>query len=94
MKVYFGIKQADSHIYMAALNSEGKTILKAYFPSICPPQAIINSLPGLSASLWCTLENCYLSGKKSAALSIGLSARKVPFCTSNSHYENHVFRKL
>lgn len=44
MKVYLGIRQTNSHLYMAALNSQGKTILKTHFPSSCPPQAVINSI--------------------------------------------------
>jgi len=44
MKVYVGIRQTNSHIYMAALNSHGKTILKTHLPSSCPPQAIVNTL--------------------------------------------------
>jgi hypothetical protein len=44
MKVYVGIRQTHSHIYIAALNNQGKTILKTLFPANCPPQAIINSL--------------------------------------------------
>ncbi|MFH1097369.1 MAG: hypothetical protein V1749_07705 [Candidatus Desantisbacteria bacterium] len=44
MKVYLGIRESKSHIYISAVNSQGKTILKTYFPSICPTQAIINSL--------------------------------------------------
>lgn len=44
MKVYVGVRQTNSHIYIAALNNQGKTILKTFFPSSCPPQAIVNSL--------------------------------------------------
>lgn len=44
MKVYVGIRQTNSHIYIAALNSHGKTVLKTHLPSSCPPQAIINAL--------------------------------------------------
>lgn len=44
MKVYVGIRQSNPYIYIAALNNQGKTILKTLFPSNCPPQAIIDSL--------------------------------------------------
>jgi hypothetical protein len=44
MKIYVGIRQTNSLIYIAALNNQGKTILKTLFPSSCPPQAIVNSL--------------------------------------------------
>lgn len=44
MKVYVGIRETNSHIYIAALNNQGKTVLKTLFPSSCPPQAIVNAL--------------------------------------------------
>lgn len=53
MKVYVGIKQFDSHLYMAALNSQGKTVLKSFFPSTSPPQAIINALDAFQQA-FCT----------------------------------------
>lgn len=53
MKVYVGIRQCNPYIYIAALNNQGKTILKTIFPSICPPQAIVNSLEAFQQA-FCT----------------------------------------
>ncbi len=79
MKVYFGIKQADSHIYMAALNSEGKTILKAYFPSICPPQAIINSLEAFQQAFGVPLRIATYLEKNLQHSLLALLQEKFPF---------------
>lgn len=44
MKIYVGIRESNSNLYMVAINSQGKTILKTFFPSTCPTGAIINAL--------------------------------------------------
>lgn len=47
MKLYLGIRQTASHLHIAALNSQGETVLKTCLPSACSPQALINSIKAI-----------------------------------------------
>jgi hypothetical protein len=47
MKLYLGIKQSNSQLYLAALDNQGVAVLKSCFPSNCPPTAVTNSLKAL-----------------------------------------------
>lgn len=55
MKIYVGIRQCNPYIYIAALNNQGKTILKTIFPSSCHPRTIVNSLDALQEAFGATL---------------------------------------
>ena len=47
MKLYLGIRQANTHLYLAALDNQGVAVFKTCFPSDCPPEAVTNSLKAL-----------------------------------------------
>lgn len=47
MKLYIGIRQTDSYLYIAALNNQGEAILKTSLPSTCSPEALINSFKAI-----------------------------------------------
>ena len=47
MKLYLGISQAHTHLYLAALDNEGVAVFKTCFPFDCPPEAVTNSVKAL-----------------------------------------------
>jgi hypothetical protein len=47
MKLYLGIRQTDSHLYITALNNQGQVVLKTSLPSTCSPQALICSFKAI-----------------------------------------------
>ena len=47
MKLYLGISQNNSHLYLAALDNQGVAVFKTRFPSACPPNAVSNSIKDL-----------------------------------------------
>jgi hypothetical protein len=55
MKLYLGISQNNSQLYLAAIDNQGVAVFKSRFPSSCPPESVTNSLKALqqvfSASL-------------------------------------------
>jgi hypothetical protein len=47
MKLYLGIRQTASQLHIAALTSQGETVLKTCIPSACSPQALISSIKAI-----------------------------------------------
>lgn len=55
MKLYLGIKQTNSHLYLVALDNQGVAVFKTRFPSACPPEAVTNSLKALQQAFSASL---------------------------------------
>lgn len=55
MKLYLGISQNSSHLYLAALDNQGVAVFKTRFPSGCPSEALTNSLKALQDAFSATL---------------------------------------
>lgn len=55
MKLYLGISQNNSHLYLAAIDNQGVAVFKSRFPSACPPEAITNSLKALQKAFSASL---------------------------------------
>ena len=47
MKLYLGIRQTASHLHIAALTSQGESVLKTCLPPACSPQALISSIKAI-----------------------------------------------
>ena len=47
MKLYLGIKQNNSLLYIIAINSKGETVLKTRFPAQCSQLLLINFIKNL-----------------------------------------------
>jgi hypothetical protein len=55
MKLYLGISQNNSHLYLAAIDNQGVAVFKTRFPSACPPEALTNSLKSLQQAFSASL---------------------------------------